>query len=354
MEGHRQFFSRRSVFIAVLIGLTATVILVFRDFDLQAYRSIKLQQGMWLILLAVILMLILRVFGYVLRLRILTEKALSWTKCLQVILLWEFTSALTPTVIGGTAAALFIMAREKLNVARSTSVVLLSAVLDEVYYLLAVPLFFLIIGFRQMFPPGASVEGSIASNLPFLFFAGYLFLLIFTLAILTGLLWKPLVMKKILFGLTRLPFLRRFRRGAISLGNDLQITAVEFRYKPFSFWVNAFGATALTWTARFFTVNLLMLSFTHPYWLEHFIIFGRQLTMWVILILTPLPGAGGVAEGSFSYFLDDFMPQGAAAPMALIWRLFSYYVFIIAGAITLPRWLKRTNREHQQATYPQA
>ena len=63
--------------------------------------------------------------------------------------------------------------------------------------------------------------------------------------------------------------------------------------------------------------------------------------MWVIMLVSPTPGGTGIAEFAFQGFLADFTPLGLAGLLAVIWRLFSYYPYLIIGFFVLPKWLKR-------------
>ena len=54
-------------------------------------------------------MMALRDIGYMLRLRILAEKGLSWKKCFNIIMLWEFASTILPSAVGGTTVAAFFI-----------------------------------------------------------------------------------------------------------------------------------------------------------------------------------------------------------------------------------------------------
>ncbi|NJN77591.1 MAG: hypothetical protein HC803_04080 [Saprospiraceae bacterium] len=49
------------------------------------------------------------------RLHILTEGEFTWRKCFELIFIWEFSSAVTPTSVGGSAVALFVLSQEKLR-----------------------------------------------------------------------------------------------------------------------------------------------------------------------------------------------------------------------------------------------
>lgn len=93
-------------------------------------------------LLAVIACVLIRDLGYIIRLRILSFKAFSWRQSTENILLWELSSALTPSVVGGSAAAVVILHRDGLKWGKSLATVFATAMLDEAFYLLAVPLVF--------------------------------------------------------------------------------------------------------------------------------------------------------------------------------------------------------------------
>jgi uncharacterized protein (TIRG00374 family) len=63
--------------------------------------------------------------------------------------------------------------------------------------------------------------------------------------------------------------------------------------------------------------------------------------MWVILLISPTPGGTGVAEFFFPVFLGEFIGQGLSTPLAILWRLISYYPYIFIGVLVLPVWIRR-------------
>ena len=67
-------------------------------------------------------------------------------------MLWEFASALSPGIVGGSAVAMFILNKEKINLGRSTVIVLISAIMDNLFYILMIPIVLLIIGNASLFP----------------------------------------------------------------------------------------------------------------------------------------------------------------------------------------------------------
>jgi uncharacterized protein (TIRG00374 family) len=64
----------------------------------------------------------------------------------------------------------------------------------------------------------------------------------------------------------------------------------------------------------------------------------------MFLRVSPTPGGSGVAEWAFGELMSDlttsFILLGA---MAVIWRLISYFPYLLIGSFILPRWLKRKN-----------
>lgn len=112
------------------------------------------------------------------------------------------------------------------------------------------------------------------------------------------------------------------------------------------YWVRAFSATVVSWSARFLTLNFILLIFAPNFYrsdlFNHLEVMGRQLVMWVIMLISPTPGGSGIAELALAKFFDYLMPVGMLAIVAIIWRLMTYFPYLFVGAIILPRFLRRT------------
>ena len=77
----------------------------------------------------------------------------------------------------------------------------------------------------------------------------------------------------------------------------------------------------------------------------------RLLTLSLLLFVsasyTPLPGASGAQEGGFMYYFNTIFPGGTKGLALLIWRFFTYYLFLFIGVAMvlleriLPRGKKR-------------
>ncbi|HCQ28878.1 MAG TPA: TIGR00374 family protein [Flavobacteriales bacterium] len=330
----------QKLFIPVLLGLAVSGWMLWKGFDKEAFSNVDwtFQTLFWLFI--ALLMMALRDIAYMYRIRILTENKISWRKSFDVIMLWEFASAVTPSVVGGSGVAIFILNKEKINLGKSTAIVMVTAMLDELFYILSVPLVFLFIGANELFP--VNLEKQIFGftlGSQEIFWVGFSFIVLLTLTITLGIFVAPLRVKKIIYSVFQLKLLKRWRKKAIQTANDIIITSEELKGKPVTYWIKGFVATIFAWTARYFVVNFLILAFNPVS--EHLLIFGRQLVMWVIMLISPTPGGAGIAELAFDGFLQDFIPQGLSPAIALLWRLFSYYPYLIIGIIVLPNWLRR-------------
>lgn len=327
----------------IVFGLGVSIILIYNSFNEETFSFIDFTyQTFFYILLAFVLMAV-RDLAYIYRIIVLSDYSLTWGQAFNVIMLWEFSSAISPSVVGGTGPAIFFLYKEGISSGKSTAVVLTAIMLDEVFFLLAVPLVYIIYG-NNIFPP----ESIKIDELLFAFYGGYIAIFIYTVFLIYALFINPFLFKSFISWVFLFPILIRWRSRARRSANQLIRTSVTIRNKSFMYWFKSFTATIVSWTARYWVVNVLLVAFFHEGYnlYNHFLLFGRQLSMWIILLISPTPGGSGVAEYIFSDFLSGFIPNDSwFAPLALFWRLVSYYPYLVIGVIILPIWLKRIFRK---------
>lgn len=339
-------FSLRNIIIAVIFGFGIAVFFIYRDVKMHGANNFSLTSCyLWWLFLA-ILMICLRHIAYMYRIWLLTDKKISFRNTFSTITLWEFASSVTPTVVGGTAVAFFIINKEGIKMGRTTAIVLITLMLDELFFVLLIPVFLLTMGSSVFFAAANLDIGSMNLGIKELFLIGYFISFIVVIIMFAGVFISPQTVKNFLCRITRIPFMKRWQHKAEATGNDIVTASLEFKNRSIAFWLKAFGATVLAWITRYLTVNFLIMMFVISN--DQLLIFARQLFMWVILLITPTPGASGAAEYGFTVFLGEFLPLGIAAPLAFFWRLISYYPYIIMGVIVLPVWLRRVVRKTKQ------
>ena len=336
----KKSLSPSRIAIPILLGFGVAAWLLMKDFNADTFSFFEWSVAAVFWIFVSFIMMALRDLAYMWRIRILTHKKLKWYDSFQVIMLWEFSSAVSPSVVGGTGPAIYFLYKEGLNIGRSTAVVLTAIFLDELFFILMVPLMILFFG-QAAFP---QENLSFLSHISVYFWVAYGVIFLYTLLLIYALFINPYTIKKLLSYIFLLPFLRRWRLKARKLANQLIVTSEIFKNESRTFWFKSFLATFISWTARYWVINFIFLAFffQHIGWYEHFLIYARQLTMWIILLISPTPGGSGIAEFIFSDFLGDIIPNlDWAVPLAILWRLISYYPYLFIGAVVLPRWIKK-------------
>ena len=328
------------------VGLTAVWIgwTLSQTGDWSALADVP-WNGSWLGVAMVLA--VLRDLGYVWRLHVLSEGVMGRRRTVSSILLWELSSALTPSVVGGSAVATFILHRNGLNWGRSLATVMATALMDELFFLTAVPIVGLAVGWDAFIPASASwIEGSI----PIIFGGGVAFMASLAVLLSSALFWAPDPTHRALLHLSSRPWMSRWADKVGAFAGDLKVASRGLRGLPWTTWCAAACATTLSWTARFLTLNAVLLAFVAPMldWTEvsQFDVWARQLSLWTVMLISPTPGSAGLAELALPTFLSGVLPlvlaPAAWTALVLVWRLLTYHLYVLLGAVTLPVWLKQT------------
>ncbi len=327
----------------VLIGLAVVGWLIYKDFDPAVFSDVTIgwRTVLWLVL--ALLFMVGRDLGYIIRIRVLSDNQLRWRQAFRVIMLWEFTSAVTPSAVGGTSVATLYVHKEGISVGRSTAIVMLTSMLDELYFMVMFPLVVLIAGPAQLF----DVHGQDVLTTSLMTFAliGFAAKAVWVAILVYGIFFNPRGIKWLIIRVFRIPLLRRWYYGAAQAGTDIIIASREIRRRDHRFWARAGWSTFLSWSSRYLVANALIMAFFSVS--DQFLLFARQLVMWIMMLVMPTPGGSGFAEIIFSNYCSDLitvpteLQLGAAMLIAVLWRMVTYYPYLAIGAVIFPRWLKR-------------
>jgi uncharacterized protein (TIRG00374 family) len=334
-------FSPSKIVYPILIGLGVAAFLFYRGFNADAFSKIEWTWSAtnWLILAVV--SVVIRDLAYMIRIRILTENHLSWYRSFIVIMLWEFSSALAPTLIGGGFVfAILILSREGVNMGKSITTITVSNFLDGIFLAIMAPLIYFIVSKHELFS-GLQVDTSLlGSSVYYTFWVIFWGIIILKSFIGYALFFNPYIAKKVILGIFSLKILSRFKEGAAETAEQLIISSKELRTKKRGYWVWSIVTTFITWTARFSIVNCIIHAFHGAGSLNDLAMYGKQIVIQFIGFASPTPGASGVSEAMFETIFSDYIMPGLSATLGLLWRLISYYPYLIIGAIILPRWIK--------------
>lgn len=337
MEKESQGISIWKILLPTFIGLGVVGYMFSREFNLDDLKEISITGHTVLWILIAFCFMLGRDIGFVIRYRYLTEKRLSWKQCIKVTLLAEFGTAVTPSSVGGSSMAVLFLAKENIPVGRSTAMVFVTLLLDEMFFVVTFPILLLFIPFDTLF----SDTSAFGTGVLTLFIAAYLVKMLLCTFLIIGLFIRPQFVRWLLIKLFRLPFLRRWHRGAVKAGDDLVISSREIRGKSFSFWYPLIIATILSWCSRYLVVNAIFMAFFTVH--DNLLIFARQFIMWIIMVISPTPGGSGFSEFVFKEYLSEFIPLAGVVPLIiLLWRLLTYYNYLFVGALIVPGWIKKS------------
>ncbi len=332
------------IVLPVLLGLSVAMYLLLRNFDIQAYRQIEWSWHSTFWIGMALLMMVVRDYAYMVRIRVLTDRFLTWRNAFNVIMLWEFSSAVAPAILGGGFIfAIFIINREKVNMGKSITAVMFTSFLDGIFLAVMAPLVYFIVGKENLFSsidPSSLQQMAFGKGFYYSFWAIYFLILAYKLFVAYALFINPRFIKWLLIKIFSLPLLKKWKQNALTTGNQLVIASAGLQKQNARYWMLSLVATFASWTARYSIVNCIILAFNND-GINNLIIYGRQVIMGIIMLGSPTPGGSGVAEFMFSDFLGEFIPLGLAASLGLLWRLISYYPYLFVGAIILPRWIRK-------------
>lgn len=334
------------IIIPILLGLAVVGWLIIKEVDVEALGLLDITWKAVLWLFVAWLCMVGRDVGYMIRMRVLSDKDLNWRQAFRIIMLWEFTSAISPSTVGGTAVAIVFIHKEGLSVGRSTSIVLATSFLDELYFVIMLPVILFIAGGEALFTTSLQGTGiALLDNLVYVTAIGYTIILLWVLFVGYGLFIDPVKIKKTIIWVFGLSLLKRWKEAAVRAGDDIVSSSHELKNKGISFWVKAFTATFLSWTSRYWVVNAILVAFFFVN--DHFLIFARQLVTWIMMIISPTPGGSGFAELILGRYISDTIPAdpsdigSLALAIAIIWRIISYYPYLIIGASLIPGWIQK-------------
>ena len=188
------------IIIPMLIGLGMTFYLIYTDLKDESEAILTgLQQVNYFWMFMALVVLIFRDMFYIYRIRFLTDKLLSWKGSFYTIMLWEFSSALSPSAVGGTAIASFLLLKEGISFGKSLAYVLVSAILDNLYFIIFGGIV-LILNYLKVFPQGdifyfEGADPGYATALRLTFYASYTVVTLYTLLMMYGLFIRPSFIK---------------------------------------------------------------------------------------------------------------------------------------------------------------
>ena len=335
---------KKIIGIILFLLLNAAVIAAtaFSEFgnSKNATRLSEVQMNWWLIIPAIlcfIAAITFEIFKYVLMIRKLSadkkspedkqlaEKSDVWKIARRTVLLGKYYDNITPAAIGGQPFQIFYMRRNSgLNAGNSTSVPIFGMISNQIAFLIIAILCF--------------IFGGIAYTKPTLMAAAWFGLLFYAF-------WPVMVAGVSFFPKATTKFLKFIIKvlAKVKIVKDRNAALLKIEHEVEEYAKST--KTILKTRGLFFKTISMSLLFNGLVAVIPFFVltaFGGNVGFFECFTLTiavmsavyfiPTPGNAGAAEGTF-FLVFSALSSGYVFWAMLVWRFFSYYIYIIIGLI---------------------
>ncbi len=310
-------------------------------------EPLTLANHWWVFVILVVLFTLFKDFSGMYRLRVMSGMPLKFRQLFRIRMLYEFTSAVTPSAAGGSSLEVLFIHREGVKVSRATSMTILALFMDEMLMIILFPLLLLLIPYSELF----TSEGYFQYGYLWAFLIGYAMKFVWVTILFIGLFCKSTIIVKIIGLIFKLKFLRKYKMRGLRTALEIRNCALEIQHESFGYWVRMFLSTAGIWVFRFLIANAAIMIFNPLTGADNMMCFARQYILGIVTMIVPTPGGSGFAEVMFDDFLSEYITQKVSTMVITpVWRICTYYYYLIAGVIILPQWLGRSKliRKHRE------
>lgn len=340
------------IILPVIIGLAVIYFLVKSQLNLEELKGIAWSGTAFLWLSISVTVYFARHLLYSYRLRVLSEGDFSWVKSIELVTILEFASAVSPTNFGGSAVAFFLLIQENISAARATAIVIYTIIVDTLFFVFSFPTLYVLLG-RNFFLPAVSPDSS-WDGMGITLVIVWGIMSFYGLLLMYGLFFQPKHIKRFLTWVSKWPFLKKSKGRIEKAAEDIEVSSLHIRNLSWGFHSKLFFATLLAWILRFFTVTAILIALNPSMaqsLYDHIILLGRGEALYAVTAYSPTPGGSGVAEIIFGQFYSEYISPGIAVIAALLWRVITYYPYLILGVIIIPNWIRKLiNKRRIKAT----
>lgn len=326
----------------IILGLVIVSYLVFRQFDIHEFNKINWNFHIVFWIGIAVLLYAVRHLALSLRLYLLSNKEFSFRKSIELIFIWEFSSAVSPTNFGGTAVALFFLSQEKIKTSKAIALVFYTIVLDSFFLLISIPLLLITLGPLVLRPEVGALW--LADKNVLLIGIVFLITLLYGGLLFLGVFVNPGKIRSVMLWLSRRKFLSKYSENLEVTGNNFVTASKQLAVENWWFHLRAIIYTTIAWAIRFGIINILVIAFVSVDFTDLFsqlVIYGRSQNLYIVAAYTPTPGSAGFSEILFNGFFKDYVPTGISVIIVIVWRLISYYFYLFSGMIIVPNWVSK-------------
>jgi len=307
---------------SLLLSLIVLAVIGYFTFDPATFRQ-TVRDAEPLLLLAAVAAAAARIGFGGWRLSHASQGRLDLATGTRGQLAWYFFANVTPTVVGGGPVATFYVARDAdLPVGASAALMLFCMLLNQLWFVAAIPVLVGASSFVDLIPAAAGQWGA------WTLLATFVLLFLWGVAFAYFTLIRPRALVELGDWCLRWPLLRRFRERGMRELHSYFRRATRLGTQSFAFYGTGFLLTAGVWLSRYAIVYFIVRSL-HA--VDAVLLFLRSAATMLIGLIMPTPGGSGGLEGLYALFIGPLMPETLMAPTLLVWRVLDFYLFIALG-----------------------
>lgn len=347
MSQQRQFTPKtvlRYAIQGVVLAVLATTGVVLFYTDPSTFRH--LSQVNWVIKIGLLAMVVLAWLCNGMRVLLLTRSMgyrLSFLQSLSVSLSSEFGIAATPAGMGGPAIRLTLLKRAGIPLTHGTSMLAMDVALDFLFFLLLIP--FAIVSLTKNTKIRAMM-GSFQSEDLFLVIGSIVLVVLVPIGMLRiGAIYRQChrLFHHSSLVRYRLPSrIRLFRWKAVSVFRHALGGFVQLLHLKWGSVGLTFCCASLQWICRYSILPLLLYGLSIP--CDPILLFLLQGLIFMGSMVVVLPGGGGGVELTAAIILRQIIPPYLVGVVILLWRFFTYHLYLLGGGSMFLWTCTRLNR----------
>ena len=222
------------LWLAASIGLVVIVGMMIREFDVEVLSRIDLSPRFFLGVVMGVLLFAVQNLMLTLRFRHLCQRKLSVAEAFRINVLCEFTSAVTPSAVGGSGLAFVYLNREGVSMGRSIFTMFAALLADEAFLAISCVLLYFCVPSHLLFSladgVGISADATnewIKGGVQVIFIVSTLIVTVWTAILYLLLLHRPQILGWVLKGCCKIPFLRRFLPKVEKFSEEMTMASEE-------------------------------------------------------------------------------------------------------------------------------
>ena len=223
------------LWLAASIGLVVIAGMMIREFDLDALSKIHLSPQFFAGTGIAVLLFAVQNLMYTLRFRYLCQRKLSLSQSFRINVLCEFTSAVTPSAVGGSGLAFVYLNREGVTMGRSIFTMFAALLADEAFLAVSCCVLYLCMPSDLLFCTASDTDAAssewLKGGIHVVFLISTLIVAAWTAILYVLLLHRPQLLGWVLKACCKIPGLRRFQPKIERFSNDMTLASQEAKLR---------------------------------------------------------------------------------------------------------------------------